>query len=256
MSAIRITALVVTAALVSGTGVVTAKSLLKQGTDLLQGLTKSAPGAATGGATGVEGLTESEIGSGLRSALDVATKTVVEQLGQNDGYNADPAIHIPLPDSMKQVQSTMQRFGMAGMLDDLELKLNRAAEQAAPQARQLFVDAIAQMTMDDARAILNGPDDAATKYFQQTMSDPLADEMRPIVDRTLAETGAIAAYDQAMGQYRTIPLVPDVKADLTEHVVGLGLDGIFHYVAAEEAAIRKDPIKRTNDILKKVFGAT
>ena len=248
MAAIRITALVVIAALGSGTGVATAGSLLKQGQDLLRGLT-------TGG-TGAAGLTESEIGRGLRSALEVATKTVVETLGRNDGYNGDPAIHIPLPDSMTQVQSTLRRFGMAGMLDDLELKLNRAAEQAAPKAQQLFLDAIGQMTMEDARAILDGPDDAATKYLQRTMSAPLADEMRPIIDQTLAEAGAIAAYDQAMGQYRSIPFVPDVKADLTEHVVGLGLKGIFHYVAAEEAAIRNNPAKRTSAILKKVFGAT
>ncbi len=247
MSAMRLTFVVVIVTLISGAGSATAQTLLQQGKDLLKGLT-------TGGA-GRDSLTENEIGRGLRSALEVATRAVVEQLGRTDGFNADPAIHIPLPDTMKRVQSTLRRFGMAGLLDDLELRLNRAAEQATPKARQLFFDAITRMTMDDVRAVLAGPDDAATRYFQRAMSDPLAAEMRPIVDRTLAEAGAIAAYDRAMGQYRAIPLVPDVKADLTRHVVDLGLQGIFHYVATEEAAIRKNPIKRTSAILKKVFGA-
>ena len=103
--------------------------------------------------------------------------------------------------------------------------------------------------------ILEGPDDAATRYFQVKMSGPLAEEMRPIVDSSLAEVGAIQAYEDTMGQYQKIPLVPDVKADLTGHVVDKGLDGIFHYVAKEEAAIRNNPAKRTTDLLKRVFAS-
>ena len=103
--------------------------------------------------------------------------------------------------------------------------------------------------------IYNGPDDAATRYFQGKMSDPLAAEMQPVVERTLNQVGAIQAYDAVMGQYDTLPFVPDVKADLNSYVIDKGMEGIFHYLAQEEAAIRQDPVKRTTDILQTVFGA-
>ena len=247
MSRIKSVVVFCAVALAFGAAAASAQTLLQQGQDLLKSLDQ--------GGSSRDALTTGEIGRGLKSALNVATRTVVKQLAAADGFNGDPAVHIPLPDSLKSVQSTMRRFGMADLLDDLELKLNRAAERATPKARRLFLDAVAAMTLEDVRGILGGPDDAATMYFQGKMSRPLAAEMRPIVDDTLAEVGAIAAYDKAIGEYRNLPLVPDVKADLTEHVVELGLEGIFHYVAREEAAIRKNPIKRTNAILKRVFGA-
>jgi hypothetical protein len=109
------------------------------------------------------------------------------------------------------------------------------------------------MTFEDARGILNGPDDAATQYFRKTMSPDLAEAMRPVVDDSLSEVGAVQSYDRMMGKYADLPFVPDVKADLSDHVVNKGMDGIFYYMAKEEAAIRKDPVKRTTDLLKKVF---
>jgi hypothetical protein len=195
-----------------------------------------------------------EIGKGLREALRVGTERVVSQVGARDGYNADPDIHIPLPGTLQRVQSTLRGVGMAGLADDLELRLNRAAEAAAPEAKSLFFQAIGDMTLDDVRRIYDGPDDAATRYFQEKMTPPLAERMTPIVDRNLAEVGAIAAYDKMMGQYRAIPFVPDVKADLTRYVVDKAMDGIFHYVAIEEAAIRNDPAARTTALLQRVFG--
>jgi len=203
---------------------------------------------------GVGELTTAEIGEGLREALRVGTERVVGQLGQPDGFNADPDIHIPLPDSLRRVQSALQAVGMSDMADDLELRLNRAAEAATPEAKQLFWDAISAMTLEDAEAILNGPDDAATRYFQDKMTGPLSDAMRPVIDESLAEVGAIASYDRMMGEYRSIPFVPDVKADLTDYALGEALDGLFLYIAREEAAIRADPAKRTTEILQRVFG--
>ena len=146
------------------------------------------------------GLPTAEIGAGLKDALRVGTETVVRQLGRNDGYNADPSIHIPLPESLGTVQSALKNFGMSSLLDDLELRLNRAAEVATPKAKKLFWQAISDMTLDDVRAIYEGPDDSATRYFQSKMSSPLAMEMRPIVDQSLAEVGAIRSYDTMMGQ--------------------------------------------------------
>ncbi len=216
---------------------------------------KSLLGNITGSKTSQGALTTDEIGAGLKEALRVGTETVVSNLGRTDGFNADQAIHIPLPESLKSVQSTLSRFGMSSMLDDLELRLNRAAEAATPKAKALFWQAIEQMTLDDVKGIYEGPKDAATRYFESRMSSPLADEMRPIVDKSLSEVGAIKTYEGVMGEYRKLPLVPDAKADLTQHVLDLGMKGIFHYVAQEEAAIRDNPVKRSTALLKKVFGA-
>ncbi|MCC7412769.1 MAG: DUF4197 domain-containing protein [Gammaproteobacteria bacterium] len=206
------------------------------------------------GTPAAKDLGSAEIADGLRDALRVGTDNVVSRLGAADGFNADPAIHIPLPETLRKVRDVLEKVGMSGSLDDLELKMNRAAEAAAPKAKTLFADAIAGMTIDDAKGIFNGPDDAATRYFQAKMSAPLAQEMTPVVAGSLAEVGAVQRYDEIMARYQAIPFVPDVKANLTEHVVDRGIDAVFHYLAAEEAAIRRDPVKRTTAVLKKVFG--
>lgn len=223
--------------------------LLKKGQDMLGG---QSSGSSSGSASS---LSTGDIASGLKEALRVGSDRVVTQVGKTDGYNADPTIHLPLPGSLKSVQKALKAAGMSGMLDDLELRLNRAAEAAAPKARALFVDAISQMTIEDARTIYNGPKDAATKYFQSKMTKPLAAEMSPVVDQSLAEVGAIKSYDAVMGQYKQIPFVPDAKANLTSYVVEKGMDGIFLYLGKEEAAIRDNPAKRSTELLQKVFGA-
>ncbi len=210
--------------------------------------TTSAPASAS-----IGGLSQSDMIAGLKDALRVGSETVVGQLSQSDGFNRDPAIHIPLPDSLQQVKSALSAVGMGAMMDDLELRLNRAAETATPKAKRIFADSIQTMNFDDAKRILNGPNDAATQYFKAKMSNPLAKEMRPIVSNALNQAGAIQAYDNVMGKYQALPFVPDAKANLTQHVLDLGLSGIFLYMAKEEAAIRKNPLKRTTDILQKVF---
>jgi hypothetical protein len=219
---------------------------LKQGQELLGTVTKSPAAAPTD--TG-------QVAAGLKEALRVGSETVVAQLGRSDGFNADPAIHIPLPKSFKSVQAALKPLGMSPLLDDLELKLNRAAEQATPKAKALFLAAIEGMTLDDVMGIYQGPQDAATRYFQKKMSPQLAEEMKPVVDQALDQAGAIEAYDNVMGQYRTVPFVPDVKADLSDYVVEQGMNGIFHYLAQEEAAIRQNPAKRTTELLQTVFGS-
>jgi hypothetical protein len=156
---------------------------------------------------------------------------------------------------LNNVKFLLGKVGMSSMLDDLELKLNRAAEVATPKAKELFAQAISEMTFEDVMNIYNGPDDAATRYFQEKMTPPLAREMQPVVDQSLAEVGAVQAYENVMGEYRAIPFVPDVKADLRTYVVEKGMDGIFHYIALEEAAIRQNPAKRTTELLQRVFGA-
>jgi hypothetical protein len=199
-------------------------------------------------------LSVAEMGLGLKDALKVGTERVVGMLGTADGFNGNPDVHIPLPGSLRKVQSALKTVGMSSLVDDVELRLNRAAESAVPKAKALFWDAITGMTLEDVNGIFNGPPDAATRYFQGKMSAPLAAEMTPVVDDAMAQVGAVAAYDTMMGQYKTIPFVPDVKADLTNHVITRAMDGLFLYLAKEEAAIRQDPAKRSTDLLRKVFG--
>jgi hypothetical protein len=145
---------------------------------------------------------------------------------------------------------------MSGLADDLELRLNRAAEAAAPEAKELFWQAIGEMTLDDVQGIYDGPDDAATQYFQDKMTPQLAERMQPVVDSSLADVGAIQSYDTMMAQYKSVPFVPDAKADLTTYVVEQAMDGMFYYVAKEEAAIRNNPAARTTELLQKVFGSS
>lgn len=204
----------------------------------------------------VGSLSLAEIGDGLRDALKVGTERVVDQVGREDGFNEDPEIHIPLPDELNTVQKALKTVGLSSMTDDLEIRLNRAAEEATPVAKEIFWGAIEEMTLEDIEEIYNGPDDAATRYFQGKMSDPLADAMRPVVDDSLAKVGAVQAFDGMMAEYSSLTFAPDVKSDLTSHVVDYALEGLFHYLAEEEAAIRKDPLKRTTDILQKVFGSS
>lgn len=222
-----------------------------RGKDLLKGLGGSESGSG-GGA--MSALSSGEIAKGLREALRIGSERVVGTLGQADGFNKSPDVHIPLPDSLKPVQSMLGKVGMSGLADDLELKLNRAAEAAVPKAKTLFGNAIADMSIDDAKKIFNGPKDSATQYFRGKMSGPLAGEMKPIVNEQLGQVGAIASYDRMIGQYKSIPFVPDAKANLTDYVLDKAIAGVFLYLGREEAAIRENPAKRTTELLQKVFG--
>jgi len=223
-----------------------AQGFFDKGKDLLKGL--GGPSESSAGALGV-----TDIAAGLKEALRVGSERVVGTLGTADGFNKSPDVHIPLPDTLQKVQSALSKIGMSSLADDVELRLNRAAEAAVPKAKSLFVDAISTMTVDDAKGILNGPNDAATQYFRTKMSAPLAADMKPIVDTQLSEVGAVAAYDKMMGQYKSLPFVPDVKSDLTSHVLTKATDGVFLYLGREEAAIRENPAKRTTELLQKVF---
>lgn len=187
--------------------------------------------------------------------MRIGTQRVVGQVGAVDGYNADSLIHIPLPEDLRKVHNTLDKIGLGSMTSDLELKLNRSAERAAPEAKDVFWNAITDMTLDDVRGIWKGPDDAATQYFRGNMTLPLTDRFTPIILDAMSEVGAIRSYDRMMSKYESIPFVPDVKGDLTRYTVKKALGGLFTYVAKEEAAIRKDPAKRTTELLQRVFGA-
>lgn len=205
------------------------------------------------GGSGSDTLSNQDVASGLKEALRVGADRVVTGLSAVDGFNANPDIHIPLPPSLQKAQSALRTVGLSGMADDLELRLNRAAEAAAPEAKQLFWNAVSTMTFDDARKIYDGPDDAATSYFRGRMTPDLTSKFTPVVDESLREVGAIRAYDDMMDSYKSLPFVPDISADLSEHVVTRALDGLFLMLAREEKAIRENPAARTTELLKKVF---
>ena len=200
-----------------------------------------------------QSLSRDDIGDGLKEALRVGTENVVGNLGAVDGFNLDPKIRIPLPRNLNQVKEVLGKVGMDSMLVDLETRLNRAAEIATPKAQKLFLTAINDMTLDDVMAIYNGPEDSATRYFRSRMSGPLALEMKPIIDDSLADVGAVKSYDEIMASYNAVPFVPRVDSDLGDCVVKKGMKGIFFYLGKEEAAIRQDPAARTTDLLKRVF---
>ncbi|MFT5420772.1 MAG: hypothetical protein ACI9D5_001523 [Candidatus Endobugula sp.] len=211
--------------------------------------------SSVGKAVSKQALSTEDISGAFKQALELGSQRVVDQLGKADGFNNDSLIHIPLPEQMQTVKKWLDKVGMGGSLDSLELSLNRAAENAVPKAKALFEQTIKQMTFDDVKSIYNGSDDAATRYFQAKMTPALSTEMQPVVQQSLSEVGAVKLYDDVMGDYQSIPFVPDIKADLVDHVVKGGLNGIFHYLAKEEAEIRQNPIRRTTELLKKVFGA-
>jgi len=212
----------------------------------------------TGDLGGLGNLTVGEVASGLKQALEVSTGRSVSRVGQLDGYFKDADIRIPLPDRWSQAQNMMSNFGMSGMLDDLELRLNRGAETAAPYAKDLFVNAISAMTFDDVMGVFNGPDDAATRYFEGAMTPQLKTTFQPIIDRELNDAGAFKALDDVDDRLSSMPLVPSLgsnaRSTLISHGLDFALSGLFHYVAKEEAAIRNNPGKRSTELLKRVFG--
>jgi len=233
--------------LLLGPGPAAAGDWWQQGADFLKSLGASNTSAQ---------LSSGEVAKAFRQALDTGTRSVVQRLGRKDGFNADPHVHIPLPDQLQRVKSALDTVGLGGVTADLELKLNRAAEAATPQAEKIFINAIKVMTFDDVMRIYRGPDDAATRYFQDKMTPGLETAMQPIVRDSLGQVGAIKAYDRAIARYRDLPFVPDIQTNLTGYVVDKSLQGIFRYLAQEEAAIRKDPARQTTALLKKVFGTS
>ena len=238
---VSITALVISLAACSGSG------------ELVDKIQKSADSVLAGG--GDAALSTADITAGLREALNKGTSSVVGQLGTGGGFSADELIRIPLPDSLLKAKKYADKFGLGSHFVDLENKLNEAAELATPKAKELFVGAIKDMSVDDARGILGGPDDSATRYFEANMSERLGEEMRPIVASSLDQVGAVRTFNNLLKGYKKLPLAPKVDADLTQHVLDGGVDGIFHYVAEEEKAIRENPAARTTELLKRVFSS-
>ena len=194
-----------------------------------------------------------DFGSALRETLSLGVNNVTNKLGAQDGFNADPQVRIALPDSLVKIKPVLAIIGQSSLLEDLELKLNRAAEAATPKAKSLFINSIRQMSVADAKNILTGSENSATQYFRKTMEPSLLTSMTPVVTDALQNTGAVQVYDSIVSKYSKIPFMPDLKANLSDYVVNEATDGIFYYMAKEEANIRTNPASRGTELLKKVF---
>ncbi len=162
-------------------------------------------------------MSQGEIGSGLKDALKVASQRVVGRVGKTDGYNGDPAIRIPLPDPLQKIEGPLKSVGAGGMLADLQTRMNRAAEQAAPKALNIFTGAVSKMSITDARTILDGPKDAATQYFKRTTTSELTTSFRPIVDSSLSSVGAVSTFKSVQGRAATDSLRGPGGAELQPH---------------------------------------
>lgn len=212
----------------------------------------SSPRPQSGGGQGGS-LSQGEIGSGLKAALAQGAEKAVGTLGRRDGFYRNPQAKIGLPSSLASVQPMLRTAGLGGTLDDLELRMNRGAEAAVPKALSLFRNAIEGMSWSDARGILQGPDDSATKYLRNRTGQPLRRDMMPIVGRELEGAGATTVYDSVMKQAGPLGAAAP-QGGLSGWVTDEAMDALFAYVGREEAAIRKNPAARSTDLLKKVFG--
>jgi len=201
----------------------------------------------------IASLSDEKIISGLKEALEVSTTKAVALTGRHDGFLKNEAIRILLPPKLQSVGKGMRLLGMGEQVDDLEIGMNRAAEQATPQAKQIFLTSLKKMTFSDARIILTGNDTAATDYFRRNSSADLTTAFTPIVHHSLEHVGVIQQYDRVI---KTAPggSVLAGEFDLDKYVVEKTLDGLFYMLGAEESKIRKNPAAQTTELLKEVFG--
>ena len=201
-------------------------------------------------------LTVLEIDAGLRQALEIGAERVAGQIGVTDGYWRDPQIQIPLPGRLGSVQNELSKLGLSGPLDDLQLRMNRAAEDAVPAGKQIVIDAVKSITIDDAVGILRGGDSAATDFLRGRTEENLRGLFTPYVESALEGSGAYRTLDSVVSSQPLLAVAAvDYKSDLTTHAVQFGLDGLFTYLAVEEKKIRDNPVARTTELLRKVFGS-
>ena len=200
------------------------------------------------------GLSDVKIGSGLKEALKLGTENAVNFTGKKDGFFLNQAIKVLMPEKLRTFEKGLRAVGYGPEVDEFVLSMNRSAEKAAPFAKQIFWDAIGEMTFEDVRKILSGNDTAATDYCKGKTTDKLTEVFKPIVSNAMNDVGVTRQYKGLVGRYESIPFVKKESFDLDHYVVTKALDGLFHMVGEEETKIRKNPTARTTDLLKEVFG--
>jgi hypothetical protein len=199
-------------------------------------------------------LSNDEIVSGLKEALSLGAKKSAEKLSAADGFFKDAAVKVLMPPEAQKVEKTLRSIGAGKLVDDAILSFNRAAEDASKSAAPIFVDAVKNMSVQDALGILKGADTAATHYLKKTTTARLTAAFKPSIDSSLAKVNATRYWSLVVDKYNSLPTTFNkVNSDLPSYVTEKALSGIFHYVAEEEKQIRANPAARVNDILKKVF---
>jgi Protein of unknown function (DUF4197) len=210
-------------------------------------------GAPTG-AQSLASLSNQDASSGLKDALSQGAAKSVSQLGGTDGFLGNAKVKIPLPDSIKRVESGLRMVGMGKQADELVVSMNRAAEMAVKEATPVLTDAIKKMSFQDAKGILTGGDDAATQYFRRTTSGELTQRFLPIVKKMTAKVQLAEQYNSLAGQAASFGLVKQEDASIDNYVTRKALDGLFLVLAEQERAIRKDPVGAATGMAQKVFG--
>lgn len=211
-----------------------------------------------GGGAEAENLDDSTIASGLKEALSIGTEDAVKSVSQVDGYFRNEAIKILIPEDIQMVADVLSNVGYKGQVDDFVLSMNRAAEKAAPEALSIFVEAIKEMTFEDAKNILNGGDTAATDFFKDKTQGKIHDAFKPLIATSMDEVGVTRSYKKMINKYDILPFVQTIvkedTIDLDQYVTNKAADGLFYMVGQEEKKIRTDPAARVTELLKDVFG--
>jgi hypothetical protein len=211
------------------------------------------PAAAS--AAGLADISNRDAINGLKEALARGSQAAVARLGVEDGFLKNSNVRIELPPALRSAEAVIRSIGMGTQADALVLRMNRAAEAAVPQARTLLTNAVKKMSVQDAKGILTGGDDAATQYFKRMTSEPLAKQFQPIVKKAMAKVKLAEKYNEIAASGARFGLVKDEDAKLEDYVTRQALDGLFVVIAEEEKKIRKDPAGAASSIIRKVFGA-
>jgi hypothetical protein len=232
------------------------------------GLSKANTNSLAASAASLSGLSSDQMVTGLKDALGKGLQNAVAGLGHDNGFMTNLSVKIPLPEKLQAVEKTLRAMKQDKLADDFIATMNHAAEQAVPEAASVFVDALKQMNIDDAKNILTGPDDAATQYFRKTTQTNLYARFYPIVQKATGNTGVTAAYKKlvdkaasaksSFGSFGTslgMPAFDMNSLNVDDYVTTKALDGLFKMVADEEKQIRQNPVARTTDMMQKVFGA-
>lgn len=198
-------------------------------------------------------LSEDKVIAGLKEALEVGTGNAVKLTGATNGFLQNEAIKIPMPTQLQKFDQALRLVGYGPQLDEFVVSMNRGAEQATELAKPIFIDAIKDMSFEDAKGILEGSDTAATEYFQGKTTDKLSAMFRPQVEAALNQVGVTKQYRELIGKYESIPFMDKLAFDVDQYVVDNSLKGLFHVVAEEERKIRTDPGARVTELLKDVF---
>ena len=220
--------------------------------DFLKDIQKTLGTKSTSG-----GLSQDKIGNGLKEALKIGAENAVKKVSALDGYYGNPEIRIPLPDSVLKVEKVIRTFGYGSQIDAFAESMNRAAEKAAPAARDLFWETVKGMTFEDATKILKGRDNEATLYLKDKTWDKLLETFKPIVDQAIGSVGVTKQYQDLESKVRNIPVIgQSLGVDIDNYVSEKALKGLFLMLEKEEQKIREDPASRVTDLLKEVFGGS